>query len=196
MVRSDLSKVCDEREKGGMKPNGGSECQRTAPAARKTLAAIVALRPDLEAMLNSRRWGKSANPICWYEAETLLGQLREEAAKPRLPTVSVEQAECLHRQSAEALVAKQEAEVKAESAVEHNRRVFREQRERQFRPPIEPQPSGDHVAINMRVARFWWEEERFAARQRQRFSEWDQCDLYDHPSMEEVVARQDRRWDR
>jgi hypothetical protein len=183
-----------------MKSNGEvSECQRTAPAAKKTLAAIVALRPDLEEMLRQRRWGRSDNPLCWYEAEQLLSKIREEAkeaAKPKLPTVSVEQAQALHRQSAQALVARQENEVR-ETAAEHNRRVLREQRERQFRPEPDPTPSGDCVAINMRLARFWAEERRFAAAAERRFREWDECGLYGgQGSIDDLVARQNRRWER
>jgi hypothetical protein len=159
-------------------------------ASLATKKAIAVLRPDLVGEIR-RRMDRDRS-LSEAEAQEWLAQLREEAkeaARPKLPTVSVEQAEQLHRQSAETLVAKQK-----ESVAEHNQRMFRERRERYLRPEAEPVPKEGCVTINMRTAQFWFEEEQFAKAQRELFLEWDECGLYGRSTMDDVVARQERRW--
>jgi hypothetical protein len=159
-------------------------------ASLATKQAIAALRPDL--VKEIRRRMDRPQSLSEAEAQEWLAELREEAkeaAKPKMPEVPVEAAERLHGQSAEALVAKQK-----ETVAEHNQRVFREQRERQFRPPMPPELREDCVTINERTAQFWFEQEAFARAQRELFLEWDECGLYGRQMMDDVVARQDRRW--
>jgi hypothetical protein len=159
-------------------------------ASLATKQAIAALRPDL--VKEIRRRMDRPQSLSEAEAQEWLAQLRDEAkeaARPKMPTLPIEAAERLHRQSAEALVAKQK-----ESVAEHNQRMFRERRERYLHPAPPPTPSGDCVTINMTTAQFWWEEEQFAKAQRELFAEWDECGLYGPQTVDDVVARQERRW--